>query len=81
MRNRTRSRRFASMGRQDADTVGFALLPRVVARRGVTVDPSGKFAYVTDGQADTISTYTIDAGGVLTVGPRLLQAATRKVLR
>ena len=38
---------------------------------GVTVDPSGKFAYVTDGQADTISTYTIDAGGVLTVGPKV----------
>ena len=39
---------------------------------GMTVDPSGKFAYVSDGQADAISTYTIDATGALAVsGPNV----------
>ena len=32
---------------------------------GVVVDPTGKFVYVSDGQADTISIYTIGAGGML----------------
>jgi 6-phosphogluconolactonase (cycloisomerase 2 family) len=45
-------------------------VPTVTATTAISIDPSGQFLYVANGDAGTVSPFTIGAGGVLTpIGP------------